>query len=495
RRLTVGPDTVVIGAGISGLVDAILLAETGRRVTVLEQHNIPGGCLQQFRRKGTTFDVGFHYMGSTEPGRPMRQMLEHLRVWDRIQVIPFPEEAAIEVRRGARRFAYPSRFDLFRERALATWPHQRDTVDRLVRDVDTLCAGYKWFDLRRGRTYPDPLDLKASAGSCEDYLRSTVDDPWLREVLGFQSFNLGLFSHEIPWVKHALAFRSNFDLTCRIDGGGGALVAALLERGKELGVTYHFRSRVASFECEGREAKAVTTAKGERFPADLFVAACHPKPILRAVPDEAIRPVFKQRILGMKDSRGAFQVFLRLRAPLRSLGATCVMVHDDEEEHGDPPLHTLLVTYPSAVEQQGRHGLRLEAMTYMYETPFARWRHLPVLRRGEEYEELKASLARRVIGIIAKMAPELPDLVEDVYSATPLSAEWYTLNEHGSVFGISHDISQQGTDRPMPRMRLRNLFFTGQSMMMPGICGVFINAFDTCDMIRADALLFDSVAT
>src|SRR6185503_20421000 len=99
------PDVLVIGAGISGLVDAILLAEAGRRVLVLEQHSIPGGYLQQFTRKKTTFDVGFHYMGSTAPGRPMRQFLEHLRVWERLKVVPFPADAAIEVRRGARSFA------------------------------------------------------------------------------------------------------------------------------------------------------------------------------------------------------------------------------------------------------------------------------------------------------------------------------------------------------------------------------------------------------
>ena len=32
-------------------------------------------------------------------------------------------------------------------------------------------------------------------------------------------------------------------------------------------------------------------------------------------------------------------------------------------------------------------------------------------------------------------------------------------------------------------MRLRNLFFSGASVTMPGICGVFINAFDTCSAI------------
>ncbi len=97
--------------------------------------------------------------------------------------------------------------------------------------------------------------------------------------------------------------------------------------------------------------------------------------------------------------------------------------------------------------------------------------------------------------MISRIAPDLQDRIEDVYAETPLSDEWYTLNSHGGVFGVSHDVSQQGMDRPLPRMRLRNLFFSGHSLTMPGICGTFINAFDTCDMIRGDEVLFDAIAS
>lgn len=488
-------DVVVIGAGLSGLVDAILLAETGRRVLVLEQHTVPGGYLQQFRRKQTVFDVGFHYVGSTLPGRPMRQLMEHLQVWHRVRLLPFPEDAAIVVRRGERTFAYPTRFDRFHERARATWPHAREEVDRIVRGVDEVCHRFKWFDLRKGRTYGHPFEVKLSPQSFQEFVSGVTDDAWLEEVLAFQTFNLGLFADEIPWTKYALAFRSNFDLTCRIDGGGGALVDALVARGRELGVDYRFRSEVITYSCEGRFLRSVATADGGRFAADLFVAACPPKVVLQQIPDEAVHPKYKEPVLRLKDSRGALQVFVRLKQPLRSLEGSCLLLHDDAEAaHPELPLPTVLVTHPTN-ESVERGGPRLEAMTYLGQEPFARWRDRPVLRRGEDYEALKRALARRMIGMIARVAPELPDLVEDTYVATPLTDEWYTKNTGGGVFGISHDVTQQGRDRPRARMRLKNLWFTGHSITMPGICGVFVNAFDTCGAIRGDDALFEAVAT
>jgi len=490
-----GADVVVIGAGISGLVDAILMAETGRRVVVLEQHTIPGGFLQQFTRKKTVFDVGFHYMGSTSPGRPMRQFLEHLGVWDRLRVLPLPEDAAIEVLHGERRFGYPLRFEAFHEKALATWPGSREVVEKLVSDTGAVCREFKWFDLKRGREYQHPQDLPFPPISLAEYLDGFVEDPWLREVLEFQTFNLGLFAPEAPWTKHLLAFRSNFDETSRVDGGGGALVDALVARGRELGVEYRFRTDVVGYDCEGREVRAAQSAAGERFEADLFLAACHPKVVLASLSDEDLKPMFKERVLSMKDSRGAFQVFLRLKRPLDSLGSHCLMITDDEELAGDPPLPTILVVKPLEEERADRGSPRLEAMTYFDHGLFEAWADEPLMKRGADYEAFKARLADRVVAMIAKQAPELPELVLDRYSATPLTDESYTRSWKGGVFGISHDIGQQGRHRPQPRTRLKNLFFTGHSIMMPGICGVFINAFDTCEMLRGDGSLFESVST
>ena len=51
-------DAIVIGAGMGGLSAAACLSRAGKRVLVLEQHNVAGGCTQVFRRRGYEWDVG-----------------------------------------------------------------------------------------------------------------------------------------------------------------------------------------------------------------------------------------------------------------------------------------------------------------------------------------------------------------------------------------------------------------------------------------------------
>ncbi len=55
-------DIVVIGAGNAGFSAAVALAQQGRKVLVLEQHNLPGGCASSFVRGRFEYDVSLHSM-------------------------------------------------------------------------------------------------------------------------------------------------------------------------------------------------------------------------------------------------------------------------------------------------------------------------------------------------------------------------------------------------------------------------------------------------
>ncbi len=65
-------DDLVIGAGMAGLAVASLLAQSGRRVLVVEAHDVPGGNAHTFTMRQFRFCAQVHYIfgfGNKSPPR------------------------------------------------------------------------------------------------------------------------------------------------------------------------------------------------------------------------------------------------------------------------------------------------------------------------------------------------------------------------------------------------------------------------------------------
>lgn len=60
-------DVIVIGGALSGLASALTLASKGKKVLVLEQHNLPGGVATSFVRGGVEIEAALHEMMSIGP--------------------------------------------------------------------------------------------------------------------------------------------------------------------------------------------------------------------------------------------------------------------------------------------------------------------------------------------------------------------------------------------------------------------------------------------
>ena len=72
---------IVIGSGIGGLAAAAALAKRGKRVLLLEQHTVPGGQTQTFRRQDWVFATGVHYVSGVGPQDGPKGQFRRLLQW------------------------------------------------------------------------------------------------------------------------------------------------------------------------------------------------------------------------------------------------------------------------------------------------------------------------------------------------------------------------------------------------------------------------------
>ena len=80
-------DTIIIGAGLSGLAAGIRLAYFDKRVCILEKHYTIGGLNSFYRLRKRDYDVGLHaitnYTPRGEKKGPLSRLLRQLRMsWE-----------------------------------------------------------------------------------------------------------------------------------------------------------------------------------------------------------------------------------------------------------------------------------------------------------------------------------------------------------------------------------------------------------------------------
>ncbi|KAI8477584.1 hypothetical protein Bbelb_446840 [Branchiostoma belcheri] len=138
-------DAIVIGSGPGGLTTAAILAKSGKRVLVLEQHGKPGGCSHTFGLKGLQFDSGIHYVGrmSESDSSAVRVLLDQITEgqlqwacldedYD-VAVLGTPDQRRwIPIRRGG---------EQYRRELLKHFPGEEQAVQTFLRKTKEVADG------------------------------------------------------------------------------------------------------------------------------------------------------------------------------------------------------------------------------------------------------------------------------------------------------------------------------------------------------------------
>ena len=140
------------------------------------------------------------------------------------------------------------------------------------------------------------------------------------------------------------------------------------------------------------------------------------------------------------------------------------------------------------VPEKGDYARQIDLLTPMPWTLCEPWDTSHIGRRGEIYEMQKERMTDECIRLAERVIPGLQNMIAKRYTSTPLTWRDYTLSPCGSAFGIRKDCRQPLLTMSSPKTPVPNLFLTGQSLVLHGLEGVTMTAFNTIDTIKNSRL-------
>jgi phytoene desaturase len=283
RRVTGRTDhVVVVGAGLAGLSAALRLAGTGRRVTVLEREQLPGGRAGLLSLRSAAgeyrFDTGPTVL--TMPGLIadcLDAVGEDLDDWVTLDPVSPIYRA---------RFADGSQLDVHAD------------TDAMAAEVEAVCgpaeaAGYRRYVEFVSRLYrlqmrdfidrnidrpwhlltPNLARLVAAGGfrRLAPVVGRYLHDPRTQRIFSFQSLYAGVAPQDALALYAVIAYMDSVAGVYFPRGGMAAVPAAMAAAAEKHGVRIRYGTEVTRVEHSGGRATAVLTAAGERVRCDVVV--------------------------------------------------------------------------------------------------------------------------------------------------------------------------------------------------------------------------------
>ncbi|WP_020671598.1 phytoene desaturase family protein [Amycolatopsis nigrescens] len=454
---------VVIGAGLAGLSTTLHLLGAGRRVTLIEQDEQPGGRVGQRQADGYSVDTGASVLTMPELldeafAAVGSSTVDHLRLerLDPAYHARFADGSTIAVHTGAEAMEAEIR--------AVAGPREADGYRRLRRWLTELYAVQKDhfiganFDSPLGLLRPELVKLAALGGfgSLGGKVGRFLHDERVRRLFSFQSLYAGLDPMRAIGAYGVISYMDTVGGVYYPRGGMGRVARAMADAAERAGAQLRFKTEAAWLERVSDRVRAVRTRAGERIECDAIVLATELTGAYRLLGTRPRRP------LPLRFSPSAVVLHGRSERDWPELGHHTIFfgaawartfqeIIRDGSLMSDP---SLLVTKPTATDP-GLSSGGGQVISVLAPAPNLHTGRIDWERVGPAYrDELLATLeARGLTGFAGSF--QLDELV------TPRDWEARGLAA-GTPFSLAHTFTQTGPFRPGNLVRdVRNVVLAG----------------------------------
>lgn len=494
-------DVVVMGSGLGGLVSALLLAQEGKKVCVLEKNNQYGGNLQTFVRDKTIFDTGVHYIGALNKNENLGRYFSYLDILDDLELTQLDKNQFDVVSFGNDTLKYPQAqgYDNFVKQLLVYFPEEEIALKKYIETIRFYCDQFPLYNLKNGTGYKEEI----MQHSVESVLNSITSNKKLQAVLLGNNFLYALKITETPFYVHALTVNSYIQSSWRCVKGGSQITKAFIKQLRRFNVDLFKHQKVEKLHFVGNVLESCETADCI-YKADQFVSDIDLKQLFAMFNEENQRKPYIKRINQLKNGPSVFSLHIVLK-PESVPYFNHNIYHFESEEKvfsyennwvGRKPQSVVITTNPHQYNQTFAQSISV--MTYMNYEQMQKWQEsFNTVKnegeRGADYALFKNEIITEMLIILEKYFPNIQQNIVSTHTSSPLSYRDYIGTLDGTMYGFEKEANQPLKTMISPKTKIDNLFLTGQNVRLHGILGVTITGFLTVAEMVGKDYFFDKV--
>jgi all-trans-retinol 13,14-reductase len=491
-------DVIIIGSGTGGMSAASFLAQAGKRVLLLEQHNVLGGFTHTFERAGYIWDIGLHYVGQVHlEGSVLNKVMRYISK-DKLKWTPLDDiyDRAIF---GNVEYQFPRGREQLKAKLKEYFPSEKDifSIDKyftLLDEAQNLGSGYYVekilppFLSKIGGNFLRRSTLKVSDKTTLEVLRGITDNSKLIGVLTAQYGDYGLEPSKSSFYMHTLLVNHYMEGAAYPVGGASKFAEYIVPIIDESGGMALKRAEVDEIIVENNSAIGVRMKDGEALYANTIISATGiVSTYSQLLSKEVINNHALDKLLDeLEPATAHVGLYIGIKESSTALGLKKCNYwmfpqqydHDrarKEYKDFNATIPVSFVSFPSAKDPlaEKTHPGRTTAEVIMllpYDW-FTQWENTKWKKRGEEYKALKETLAQQMFEQLYRVAPQLKGKVDYYEVSTPLSTRHFSRHSQGEIYGIAH--TPQRFQKKFLRVHtpVKNLFLSGQDVMTASIAG------------------------
>lgn len=468
-------DVIVIGAGLSGLTAAALLARRGLRVAAVDKSYNPGGSCGTFKRDNVIFDQGASMLfGFGEKGfNPHRFVMNCLE--EPIDIIKHDDLYCVNYM--GRRIVFRSDVNLFAEELSKVFPSEKENIYRFYKDLGTL---YQHVMVENPTfSTPDQIDPKAGLRqflnhpvsyarfvgllnkSAKSLLMKYFRDP---EIFKFFDKLTSTYCYttveETPAILAAVMFVDNHVGGSFYPAGSTVFLPGKLEKViEENGGDMYLQKEAVKILFDGGRPSGVELHTGEKLYADNLIYSGNVWSLYESLLDKKYvspqRAAWARSLVPTYPSVILYAYVDSSVIPGNTLPIEMLVGNPDKIDESEVTVYIFSIDDSTLCPADG-HVVMAIGPT------FENWDNIGL----SEYASKKENEKARLVQVLEKRFPGFEKGIRYAEAATPRALARYANKYNGSVAGPKQMIGQHMFRRLHTKSEWDNLFYCGESTVM-----------------------------